>query len=92
MTDKEYFQGWIKRHPVFASQTTPVYSNAAYRLLGYALEAMGRKPYDALMQSKVLTPLGLSNTSADLPPGNGSWVIPVGNNSGFHTQYGDEIP
>jgi len=77
---------------VFASQTTPVYSNAAYRILGYALEAMSGRPYDALMQSKVLTPLGLNNTSADLPPGKGSWVIPGGNKSGFHNYYGDEIP
>ncbi|KAI1745958.1 putative penicillin-binding protein [Xylaria scruposa] len=89
---QEYFQGMIQRHPVFASQTTPVYSNIGFRILGYVLEAMGRTSYNTLVQSRVLGPLGLTDTSAALPPKRGSWVIPTGNLSGFHYDYGDEIP
>jgi CubicO group peptidase (beta-lactamase class C family) len=88
----EYFQGLVQRHPVFAPQTTPVYSNAAFRILGYTLETMGGRSYSTLLQSTVLAPLGLTDTSATLPPGKGSWVIPNGNESGFHDYYGDEIP
>ncbi|KAI0459974.1 putative penicillin-binding protein [Xylaria acuta] len=89
---KEYFQGIVQRHPVFAPQTTPVYSNVGFRILGYVLEAMGRTSYNGLVKSKVLMPLGLADTSATLPPRRGSWVIPTGNLSGFHYNYGDEIP
>lgn len=89
----EYFQGITQqRHPVFAPQTTPVYSNIGFRLLGYALEAMGGTSYSALVQSKVFGPLGLTDTSATLPPKRGSWVIPTGNENGFHENYGDETP
>ncbi|KAI0443920.1 putative penicillin-binding protein [Xylaria telfairii] len=89
---QEFFQGISQRHPVFAPQTTAVYSNSGFRILGYVLEAMGRTSYNTLVQSKVLGPLGLTDTSAALPPRQGSWVIPVGNLSGFHYNYGDEIP
>ncbi|KAI1365849.1 putative penicillin-binding protein [Xylaria arbuscula] len=89
---QEYFQGILQRHPVFAPWTTPVYSNAGFRLLGYVLEALGRTTYNSLLQSKVLGPLGLADTSATYPPNEGSWVIPGGNESGFHVNYGDEIP
>ncbi|KAI3321348.1 beta-lactamase/transpeptidase-like protein [Xylariaceae sp. AK1471] len=88
----EYFQGLIQRHPVFAPQTTPVYSNAAFRILGYVLEAMGGKSYSTLLQSTVLDPLRLSDTSATFPTGRGSWVIPNGNESRFHDDIGDEAP
>ncbi|KAI8633034.1 putative penicillin-binding protein [Xylariaceae sp. FL1651] len=88
---REYFQGLVQRHPVFAPQSTPVYSNAAFRILGYVLEAMGGASFSALLQSIVLKPLGLTDTSATLPTGNGSWVIPNGD-SGWYDNYGDEAP
>ncbi|KAI0427079.1 putative penicillin-binding protein [Xylaria sp. FL1042] len=89
---QEYFQGVIRRHPVFAPWTTPVYSNTGFRILGYVLEAMGGTSYSSLLQSKVLGPLGLTDTSATYPPKEGSWVIPAGDENGFHVNYGDETP
>ncbi|KAI1131191.1 putative penicillin-binding protein [Nemania abortiva] len=89
---QEFFKGALQRHPVFAPQTTPVYSNLGFRILGYVLEAMGGTSYSALVQSKVLGPLGLTDTSATLPPNRGSWVIPPGNETGFHYNYGEETP
>ncbi|KAI3336136.1 putative penicillin-binding protein [Ustulina deusta] len=91
-TRQEYFQGVIQRHPVFAPWTTPIYSNAGFRILGYALEAMGGASYNSLVQSKVLGPLGLTDTSATCPLKKGSWVIPTGNENGFNVNYGDETP
>lgn len=90
--NSEFFRGISQRHPVFAPQTTAVYSNSGFRILGYVLEAMSRTSYNTLVQSKVLGPLGLTDTSAALPPRRGSWAIPVGNLSGFHYNYSDEIP
>ncbi|KAI0536554.1 putative penicillin-binding protein [Xylaria digitata] len=89
---QEYFQGMTKRHPVFAPWTTPVYSNLGFRILGYVLEAMGNTSYSSLLRSKVLEPLGLTDTSATYPLQEGSWVIPDGNKNGFHVNYGDETP
>ncbi|KAI1821986.1 putative penicillin-binding protein [Xylaria intraflava] len=89
---QEYFHGLLRKHPVFAPRTTPVYSNAAYRILGYVLEAMVGAPYHAFLQSAVLGPLGLADTPATLPPNRGSWVIPGGNRSDFHLDFGDEMP
>ncbi|KAI1113680.1 putative penicillin-binding protein [Nemania sp. NC0429] len=90
---REYFQGLVQRHPVYAPQTTPVYSNVGFHILGYVLEAMGGTSYSALLQSKVLGPLGLADTSATVvPPNRGSWVVPAGNKSGFHDIYGGETP
>ncbi|GAW26800.1 putative beta-lactamase transpeptidase-like [Rosellinia necatrix] len=82
----------IQRHPVFAPYTTPVYSNIGFRILGYVLEAISGTSYDDLLQSIVLGPLGLTDTSATLPPNGGGWVIPSGSENGFHEKYGDETP
>ncbi|KAI0525461.1 putative penicillin-binding protein [Xylaria bambusicola] len=89
---QEYFQGALKRDPVFAPWTTPVYSNMGFRLIGYVLEAVGDAPYDSLLQSNVIGPLKLGDTSATYPPKKGSWVIPPGNESGFYVDYGEETP
>ncbi|KAJ8129483.1 hypothetical protein O1611_g4147 [Lasiodiplodia mahajangana] len=89
---REYFKAMLQRHPVFAPHTTPVYSNIGFRMLGYVLEAMGGTSYAALLQSKVLRPLGLTDTSGTLPPNRGSWVIPSGNETGFHYNYGEDTP
>ncbi|KAI0106482.1 putative penicillin-binding protein [Nemania sp. FL0031] len=89
---KEYFDGVLQQHPVFAPQTTPVYSNVAFRILGYVLEALGGNSYDSLVKSKVLSPLGLTDTSATLPLNRGSWVIPPGNETNFHYNFGEDTP
>ncbi|KAI1330168.1 putative penicillin-binding protein [Xylariaceae sp. FL0255] len=86
-----WFQGLVERHPVYAPATTPTYSNAAFRLLGYVLEALSTKSFAALVQSVVLQPFDLSDTSAASPPTHGSWVIPNGD-SAFFEDVGDETP
>lgn len=80
-----------KRHPVFAPQTTPVYSNLGYRLLGYILEKLSGSRYDSLLQSSVFEPLGMSHTTARVPSGEGSWVIPDSGSVWFQ-DVGDEMP
>ena len=87
----EYFQGLLRRAPVFAPQTTPVYSNTAYRLLGYILGAISGTRFDELLQSSVLRPLNLTTTAYAIPRGEGSWVIPNGE-SGWYQDTGDETP
>ncbi|GFF55231.1 hypothetical protein IFM46972_10215 [Aspergillus udagawae] len=87
----EYFRGLLRRAPVFAPQTTPVYSNTAYRMLGYILEAICGTQFNELLQSSVLRPLNLTTTTSAIPTGEGSWVIPNGE-SGWYQDTGDETP
>ncbi|PNY27564.1 Uncharacterized protein TCAP_02521 [Tolypocladium capitatum] len=87
---KEFFEGFTKRHPVLPPYTAPVYSNAAYRILGYVVEAMTGSPYDAVLARDVLQPLGLKHTSTSSPGGSGVGVIPPGD-SGWGRPLGDEV-
>ncbi|GJN80043.1 hypothetical protein PLIIFM63780_003567 [Purpureocillium lilacinum] len=87
---EQYFEGFIKRHPVLPPFTAPVYSNAAYRILGYVVEAIAGSPYDAVLARSVLRPLGLKKTSTASPSGSGVGVIPPGD-SGWGRPLGDEV-
>ncbi|OAQ77943.1 penicillin-binding protein [Purpureocillium lilacinum] len=87
---KGTFTCFIKRHPVLPPFTAPVYSNAAYRILGYVVEAIAGSPYDAVLARSVLRPLGLKKTSTASPSGSGVGVIPPGD-SGWGRPLGDEV-
>lgn len=43
------------------------YSNLGFGLLGYGLERVGRQPYDKLLESRILRPLGLHDTCVHIP-------------------------
>ena len=45
------------------------YSNLGFGLLGYVLARAANMPYEALLQSRVLAPLGLTSTYLDTPRG-----------------------
>ncbi|KAL4909606.1 beta-lactamase/transpeptidase-like protein [Aspergillus multicolor] len=91
----EYFRGILRRAAIFAPQTTPVYSNTAYRMLGYILEALSGTSFSGLLESSVLQPLNLTTTTSTIPSGKresgSSWVIPNGE-SGWFQDTGDETP
>jgi hypothetical protein len=65
-----------QRHPVFPTSTTPIYSNAAFQLLGYALENITATPFETMFNRSIVTPLGLTRTSYNLPLDNAQGVIP----------------
>ncbi len=69
-----YLSGLVRRHPVFPSFATPSYSNAAFAILGFVIEAVTGKAYDAALEESVLKLLGLTSTSVQAPSG------PSGNN------------
>lgn len=87
----EYFEGFTQRHPIFATHSTPVYSNAAYRILGYVLERLSGKSYHDLLQSSVVQPLRLSGTGTERPTAHNVPVIPNGDSAWFQDT-GDEAP
>lgn len=53
-----------------------MYSNLAYQILAYALEAMTGKSFEESLQSSLLDPLGLERTSLEAPKSNDNAVIP----------------
>jgi len=63
------------------------YSNVGYALLGYALARSAHMSYGALLEQKILGPLGMTGTAttvtdamrAHLAPGHDAWGSPAGN-------------
>ncbi|KAL1964886.1 hypothetical protein VTN77DRAFT_6239 [Rasamsonia byssochlamydoides] len=86
---KQFFDGFTKRHPVFASETASTYSNSAFRILGYVLEAITGQSYEEVVDQSIIKPLDLTGTSVFLPTNTSLGVIPLGD-SGFFRDFGDE--
>jgi CubicO group peptidase (beta-lactamase class C family) len=82
----EYFQGFVHHHPVFLPHSTPIYSNTAFRLLSYALEAIVGDKFESVMEECVFKLLLLNHTSirkpADsfgvIPQGDSMWSYDIG--------------
>lgn len=80
----------LTSHPSAPPQSRPVYSNIAYTILSYALEAATGKDYPTLLRDLLALPLNMPST---LPsPGDDSRaVIPPVDNS-WGASYGDNAP
>lgn len=86
-----FFEGFTRRHPVYAPGTAAVYSNAAFQILAYALENITGVGFQTLIQDSLFSPLELSNgTSWKLPVDNSTSIIPKG--SAYALDLGDETP
>lgn len=88
----EFFDGLIKRHPIFPISATPIYSNAAFQILGYALESLSNDTFENVFEDQILEALNLSHTFYTRPsPSLG--VIPGGQGETFwNMDMGDENP
>jgi CubicO group peptidase (beta-lactamase class C family) len=86
----EYFEGFIHHHPVFLPYSTPIYSNTAFRILSYAIEAITGVTFDNLIEECVFKHLLLNNTSMH-NPADSLGVIPQGD-SYWSYDIGDEGP
>jgi hypothetical protein len=65
-----------QRHPVFPTSSTPIYSNAGFQLLGYALENITGTTFETLFNRSIVAPLSLTGTSFQFPVSNARGVIP----------------
>ncbi|KAK4096155.1 beta-lactamase/transpeptidase-like protein [Parathielavia hyrcaniae] len=90
-TRQQFLSGMLSSNPVAAPQSRPVYSNIAFTLLAYALEAhTGGKNYSTLLRELLTGPLNMSSTMPS--PGNDSLaVIPPGEST-WGSSYGDNTP
>jgi serine-type D-Ala-D-Ala carboxypeptidase/endopeptidase len=60
----EDFKAWLADfHPQRPAGAAWDYSNAGYALLGAALAHRGGRPFETLLQSRVIDPMGLQETT-----------------------------
>ncbi|KAL2072807.1 hypothetical protein VTL71DRAFT_12150 [Oculimacula yallundae] len=74
-TRAQFFEGFTKRHPVYAPGTGVIYSNVAFQLFAYAVENATGKAFPDLIKEKLFEPLELANSSWEVPKFNSSGVI-----------------
>ncbi|EFR00001.1 hypothetical protein MGYG_03008 [Nannizzia gypsea CBS 118893] len=86
----EFFEYIVQQPPVALPGTTPIYSNDAFRILGYIVESISGKSFASVLNQRILEPLKLGKTSLllteDLPPR----VLPADTNSHGWMQGGAE--
>jgi CubicO group peptidase (beta-lactamase class C family) len=67
-----------------------MYSNGAYRILAYVLEAITGRSYEEVVNDEIFETLAMKHSSALPPIGKGKGVIPDGD-AGWNRAYGDEV-
>lgn len=59
----EFFEDFPTQHPVLAPFQTPIYSNAAFQILAYALENITGQSMETLFNLHLVDPLNLTSSS-----------------------------
>ncbi|KAJ5350656.1 Beta-lactamase-related protein [Penicillium brevicompactum] len=87
---KGFFDGILQSHPVTPTSHTPVYSNAGYQILGYAMEAILNSSYEKILMDRLIEPLNLTRSSLHTPD-PALAVVPYNESfSFFNFEFGDE--
>ena len=66
-----------QRSPTFEPSRTPAYSNAAFSLLGLALESIVGRSFEQILATDIFEPLKMTHASVDKPPASAG-AIPTG--------------
>ncbi|KAJ5176050.1 uncharacterized protein N7482_001927, partial [Penicillium canariense] len=65
---KQFFDGLLQSHPIVPTSSTPIYSNAAFQILGYVVEVLaGGKDFAKTLEKNIIRPLGLAHTFYNTP-------------------------
>lgn len=86
----ESFQLLLQHRPITSPWNTPLYSNQAFQLIGYALQVLTNKTYEAVLKESVFGPLNLSSSFVFAPAAARGVQIPK--NSIWPYSIGDEAP
>ncbi|KAI0440637.1 beta-lactamase/transpeptidase-like protein [Xylaria telfairii] len=89
-TREQFLKGMLESYPIARPAERPVYSNIAFTLLMYAVEARTGKNYTELLETYVSKPLGLTNTVVSPGDDNKAVIPPVDNSWG--SNYADNAP
>ncbi|CAJ0543805.1 Ff.00g039350.m01.CDS01 [Fusarium sp. VM40] len=90
-TRADFFRDFGVRHPVFAPNTAPVYSNIGIFLLSLVVEVVSKQPYDTFIEQNIFGPLGMTNTSTGATPKTSYGAIAV-NHTAWDLDLGFENP
>ncbi|KAF4990106.1 hypothetical protein FDECE_14489 [Fusarium decemcellulare] len=71
-----FFQDFSRQHPISTPFHTPVYSNAGYQILAYALQNITGRQLCDTFEKRLVEPLGLQGTYYDTPPTTNTSIIP----------------
>ncbi|KAK4182841.1 beta-lactamase/transpeptidase-like protein [Podospora australis] len=71
-TREESFHYMLQPYPLTMPFRTPNYNNAAFQLLGYAVENITGMPFPDIVTETLVTPLNLSRTFLTKPPASES--------------------
>lgn len=66
-TQKDLIKGLAQQPPVFLPQSSPVYSNVAYALLGMVIESATGKDFEDYVKSEIFDVAGMKSTSFNGP-------------------------
>ncbi|PYH28222.1 serine hydrolase domain-containing protein [Aspergillus neoniger CBS 115656] len=88
----QFFDGLLRRHPVVATSSTPIYSNAAFQIIGYVLEAITNRTYESLLTQNLIEPLNLTHSSYTKPDDHYGIIPDSPAASLWSTDAGDETP
>jgi CubicO group peptidase (beta-lactamase class C family) len=72
----EFLRYFNSRAPVFVPGSTPIFSNAGYIILAYALESITGHSFASLLNNSIIAPLNMSSTSLLEPASPEYGVIP----------------
>lgn len=87
----DFLEGLLKSHPVVPVASTPIYSNAAFVLLAYALEEITGKRFTELLEEDIIKPLHLTRSSYGKPDDKHG-IIPDDPMSSWEFDMADETP
>ncbi|KAH8803666.1 alkaline D-peptidase [Xylogone sp. PMI_703] len=90
---EEFFAGFTHRNPVYLPSSTPIFSNSAFRILGYVIENITGDSFESVLTRNIFLPLNMTHSSTSKAPMISHGVIP-GNQSasGWDLDLGDEAP
>ncbi|KAK3672594.1 hypothetical protein LTR78_007645 [Recurvomyces mirabilis] len=92
-SEEQYADGLAAAHPIYAPYTTPIYSNAGFELLGFALANITGRSFPDMLQEDLFNKLHMADSSYFVPKNLTNAVMPGGPvNSFFVADLGGETP
>ncbi|SPO05485.1 uncharacterized protein DNG_08172 [Cephalotrichum gorgonifer] len=76
-TREDFFAIFGKHRPAFAPFTTPMYTNPAYSVLSWVLEAATGKTFESLVQENIFDVAGMPRSTSGKRPEDGTGFIPT---------------
>ncbi|RLL96047.1 hypothetical protein CFD26_101323 [Aspergillus turcosus] len=91
-TSPEFFNGLLQSHPIVPTSSTPVYSNAAFQILAYALETIAGQDYQNILEDRLIKPIGLTQSFYSTPSMKYGVIPDYMGEYYWDLQLGDETP